>query len=148
MARKAKGLEAVLVDQQFMTIAALDPDDSRSVQLTVAGPAALLVAKLHKIGERLGHPNRQEDKDAFDVYRLLMTIPTKQFANTIPVLLSDLRSAEVTKQALIYLRDLFATDDAPGSQMAGRNVPAEEERATIAVSCAVLAHDILKEVQS
>jgi hypothetical protein len=30
----------------------------------------LLVAKLHKIGERADHPSRHDDKDALDVLRL------------------------------------------------------------------------------
>lgn len=40
------GLEAVLVDNGVMTIAALDPLDSRSLEAKVAGTAALLVAML------------------------------------------------------------------------------------------------------
>ena len=148
VARKAKGLEAALIDHELMTIAALEPSDLRTVKLAVAGPAALLIAKLHKIAERLGQPSRQEDKDALDVYRLLKATDVRRFADAIPTLMYDIRSAEVTKQALISLRDLFATDSAPGSQMAARNVPAQEERATIAASCAVLAEDLLKEINS
>ena len=47
VARKVKGLEAVLTDQQHMTIPALEPSDLRSVELAVAGPTALLIAKLY-----------------------------------------------------------------------------------------------------
>ena len=61
--------------------------------------------------------------------------------------LDDARLAAVTRQALTYLRELFATDDAPGSQMAAKNPPvSDEERATIAASCAVLAQDLLNEI--
>ncbi|MGH2583975.1 MAG: GSU2403 family nucleotidyltransferase fold protein [Dehalococcoidia bacterium] len=50
-AMRAAGLEAALVDNAPRRITALDPDDRRSFVLPVAGPAALLIAKLHKIGE-------------------------------------------------------------------------------------------------
>jgi hypothetical protein len=44
-ARKAVGLEAVLVDNDVMRIDALEPGDPRSAMVRVAGTAALLVAK-------------------------------------------------------------------------------------------------------
>jgi hypothetical protein len=50
--RRASGLEAAIVNHAPMTIAALDPADHRSSAIEVAGPAALLVAKLHKLGDR------------------------------------------------------------------------------------------------
>lgn len=55
--RRARGLEACLVDNDEMDIPALDPRDERSTRLRVAGPAALLVAKLHKIAERAESPD-------------------------------------------------------------------------------------------
>jgi hypothetical protein len=70
-ARKARGLEATLVDQQRRTIEALEDEDERAFEVAVAGPAALLVAKLHKIAERVDTPGRREDKDALDILRLL-----------------------------------------------------------------------------
>jgi hypothetical protein len=51
-ARRAKGLEGALVDHEVRTITTLDPLDARTATLRVAGPGALLVAKLHKIAER------------------------------------------------------------------------------------------------
>src|SRR5690606_35155788 len=56
--RVAAGLEACAVDNSVMTIAALDPSDSRAGKVRVAGTAALLVAKIHKIHERLDSPSR------------------------------------------------------------------------------------------
>ena len=52
VARKVRGLEAVLVDRAPRMIAALAPDDRRRIEVAVTGPAALLVAKLHKITEQ------------------------------------------------------------------------------------------------
>ena len=53
VARKAKGLEGALVDRSDFTIGSLEPEvDARAMVVSVAGPAALLVAKLHKIADR------------------------------------------------------------------------------------------------
>jgi hypothetical protein len=64
------GLEAALVDKEMMAVSALEASDSRRFQVFVAGPSALLVAKLYKIWERRNSPQRQKPKDALDVYRL------------------------------------------------------------------------------
>jgi len=74
-ALRATGLEAALVDHAPMTIVALKPEDGRTLSANVAGPAALLVAKAHKIHDRLqrGRPDRVLDKDAGDVLRLMQT---------------------------------------------------------------------------
>ena len=71
VARRAKGMEGALVDRSRHTIAALDSADTRSHEIWVAGPAALLVAKVHKIassGARQGRarcspaaPRRRDD---------------------------------------------------------------------------------------
>lgn len=53
VARKARGLEAALVDKQTVALSALERNDVRTFAIAVAGPAALLVAKLHKIEDRL-----------------------------------------------------------------------------------------------
>jgi len=50
--RRAAGLEAAIIDYAIIEIRALDPADHRVFPVKVAGPAALLVAKLHKLGER------------------------------------------------------------------------------------------------
>jgi hypothetical protein len=85
VARKATGLEAALVDKATTTITALDPSDVRSFDVAVAGPAALLVAKLHKIAERASERERRrlDDKDAFDALRLLQATDTFALAVTL-----------------------------------------------------------------
>jgi len=42
--RRARGLEAAVVDHEPMTVDSLDPSDPRSFEANVAGPAALIVA--------------------------------------------------------------------------------------------------------
>ncbi|HMJ32423.1 MAG TPA: hypothetical protein VK501_00790 [Baekduia sp.] len=59
-----------MVDHSRETVSALSPADSRTYEANVAGPAALLVVKLHKIAERRDTPTRLVDKDAHDVHRL------------------------------------------------------------------------------
>ena len=46
------GLEAAVVDHVLVRVGALDATDTRSFDVRVAGVAALMVAKLHKIAER------------------------------------------------------------------------------------------------
>lgn len=75
-ARKAPGLEVAVIDNDVLTIEAIDAHDRRSIPSRVAGPTALLVAKAHKINDRLAQgarPDRLIDKDASDVYRLMLT---------------------------------------------------------------------------
>lgn len=84
-ARRARGLEAALVDHDIISVTALDPADHRSIEVNVAGPAALLVAKAHKLGERLDHPARLNDKDAHDAYRILRAIETKTLRDAFPL---------------------------------------------------------------
>ncbi len=62
-ARIVKGLEGALVDADMMTLASLAPADSRTFAVRVAGPAALVVAKVHKIDDRKDG-DRLSDKDA------------------------------------------------------------------------------------
>lgn len=79
-ARITPGLEPALVDHQPLSIAALEPTDNRTFDIRVAGPAALLVAKLIKIGERLDQsetrPDRLKEKDALDAFRILQAVST------------------------------------------------------------------------
>jgi hypothetical protein len=58
VARRVVGLEAVLVDNDILEISSLDGADTRRIRVAVAGPAALLIAKAHKIAERSGDIDR------------------------------------------------------------------------------------------
>ena len=53
---KVAGLEAALVDADIMRIEAIETSDVRSFEMRVAGPAALLVGKIHKILDRSTSP--------------------------------------------------------------------------------------------
>jgi hypothetical protein len=143
-ARKARGLEAALVDNSPSQITAFEPDDDRLFALAVAGPAALLVAKLHKLADRRDAPSRLDDKDALDVVRLLRATRTQEVAEVLQRLTQDAQAAEVTSEAIEQLDALFASPDAHGCQMAARAVTPLEDPATIAVSAAALASDLIR----
>jgi len=143
--RRAAGLEASLVDYQPMQIRSLISYDGRVALANVAGPAALLVAKLHKIGERAGTaPDRLVDKDAHDLYRLLVAIETPTLAEGLAMLREDDLAGPGTEQALIWLNDLFAAGpDATGSQIAARTEAPFGTAETVAAACVALAQDLL-----
>lgn len=143
VARRAAGLEGALVDNMVMTIEPFEPDDRRRIQIKVAGPSALLVAKLHKIGERRDSPGKQDDKDALDVYRLLRALRTEVLVAGTRELLANPLSRQVTQEAVVLLYNLFGTAGAPGSRMAARALQPLEDPETTAASCAALAGDML-----
>jgi hypothetical protein len=146
-ARRAAGLEAAVIDHGLMEVSALAPDDHRVHRANVAGPAALLVAKLHKIGERQETPNRLVDKDAHDIYRLLTAIPTARLAASIRRLQRDGLASDATAKAIIFLAELFAAGPtANGSAMAGRAEEGVGEPRTVSAATAFLAQDLLTEL--
>ena len=85
-ARIARGLEPALLDNERVDIAALETPDLRRFRLRVAGPAALLTAKVIKIGERLDKQqtaHRLKEKDALDAFRLLQAVDTSDLVRGI-----------------------------------------------------------------
>lgn len=143
--RRAAGLEAAVVDRAPLSIAALAPDDPRVFTALVAGPAALLVSKLHKLAEREGDPDRLADKDAHDVYRLLTGVSTAELVATFSWLRDDPLAGEPTRFALAALERLFASGaDALGSMMAGRAETGLGAPEVVSASVSVLAADLLQ----
>lgn len=142
--RRTRGLEAALVDNSKLAITSLANDDPRSFTVSVAGPAALLVAKIHKIHDRMERPTRLDNKDAHDIYRLLRAIEVGELALAISHLLTVELSAVVTREALDYLQILFADGPgAMGSMMAGATEELVGDPALVAESVALLAQDLL-----
>lgn len=85
------------------------------------------MAKLHKLGERQGTPDRLIDKDAHDICRLLVAVPTDNLTTTLTGLRDDPLAGATTEKALTYLQQLFATGpQATGSTMAGRTTTSPE----------------------
>jgi len=142
VARSAYGIEDALVDADFMEIGSLEPGDSRSFRIRVAGPAALLVSKLHKIADRVGS-HRGSDKDGLDVLRLLRGTPTDDMSRRFRLLLSDGRSKTVAEASLEYLTRDFARPGGIGVVMTVRATTMLADPAEMAASCVVLSNDLL-----
>lgn len=141
-ARKVDGLEGVLVDQSEHDIASLEPQvDARVVRAKVAGPGALLVAKLFKIHERRGS-TRANDKDALDVLRVLQAIPTADLDRRLRMILADPRSSAVGMRALEFFDTLFASRGADGAMMAARAAQPMLDPDQVRLTCEVLAGDL------
>ena len=112
--------------------------------MLVAGPAALLVAKVHKIAERTtGTADRVSDKDALDVLRLLQATDTAKLAARLVELSDDTVSAEVAAEAVSRLAPLFGSPDAVGIGMAIRAAGPSAEADVISASFATLVSDLL-----
>lgn len=146
--RNVHGLEGCLVDRALHTIVALDPDDDRSFEIMVAGPAALLVSKIVKLQERTdevarGRRSRLKDKDALDVLRILRAVSAEDLAVGIRALIDAQVSAAVAAEALEAMPVLFGTPGASASQMAADAAFPGEPRETIAASCAALTTELL-----
>jgi hypothetical protein len=148
-ARKTPGLEAVLVDNDVMRIEALEPTDRRRAHLRVAGTAALLVAKTHKINDRVKshRADRLVDKDASDIVRLMQTSSPQVVAETFSGLLEDPAAGPPTEFAIEHLRLLFGSRAGVGIEMAIRALreamPAERVRAICLAYCDQLDESML-----
>jgi hypothetical protein len=143
--RRARGLEASVIDNDVMRVNARDESDRRHFDVRVAGAAALLVAKVHKIAERAASSrHRLVDKDAHDIYRLLIDVETTVLAKTLRHLLTEELSARVTADATMHLGELFARGpEALGSTMAGRAEEGIGEPATVSLQVSILSADLL-----
>jgi hypothetical protein len=148
--RQTRGMEAAVVDHIPHRMTSLSADDPRTFDIRLAGPAALLVAKLHKLGERSQErtAKRLKDKDALDVLRILRAVPSEVLKEVLSRLRHDDFAGTVTLEALEYLRTLFGSRSGLGTQMAVRATEGLEHPEAIATSCETLATDLLQELAS
>jgi hypothetical protein len=147
-ARRVQGLEPALVDNSWMRIEALDSlTDKRIHQIRVAGPAALLIAKLHKVYERKDKPARLDNKDAFDIYRLLQATQTADLASAVRSLSTNEMSHESTVSGMRYLHELFSTESALGARLVGQAVEGIGASDVETASSSALANDLLYQLR-
>ncbi len=142
-AKTVPGLEGALIDRDRMPIRALVPGDRRRFTLWVAGPAALLVMKAYKIGEHLDDGRPVEDKDAYDVLRLLRDVPMAELVARYTTILGDPLSAASSARGRELLERLFGERDSTGPLMAGRAAGVLADPESVAVACATLTRDLL-----
>ncbi len=147
-ARQVRGLEGALVSRRPMTLAALEPRDSRTYEINVAGPAALLVAKIHKLADRtsVDDVRRLNHKDAFDIFRLLQAVDAQELVAEISLLAGAPMAAEVTTEAMVKFRELFGTATAIGTQLVTEHVAGIENRDVIIASSVALSEDLIERV--
>lgn len=120
-ARKIPGLEATLLDHSLMTVASLTAGDDRSFEIAVAGPVALLIAKAYKLHDRLeneARPDRVDEKDAGDAYRLMRTADRQECLEVALRLIAHPELGHSCKVGLQRLLDLFEAAGSPGTAMA------------------------------
>lgn len=142
VARKATGLEAALVDNATYVLPALDPADSRAVDVAIAGLGALLVGKLHKLAERENTPARWSPKDGLDVLRILQGADLKQMGSTLAALEVNLLASAATRDARTHLHRLFGAPNAFGANMAVRASVALEDATFVSAACVALAREL------
>jgi len=136
-ARRLVGLEAALIDHSPIEITSLDAADTRSITAEVAGPAALLFAKAHKIHDRIedDRTHRIKDKDASDVVRLMQTTVPSTLAPVYEKLLADAVAGTPTRDGLDYMRQLFGQRGRPGVTMASNALRIAMDPDTVEVIC-------------
>lgn len=147
-ARKASGLEAALVDNDLRVIEAFEEGDDRSFQIKVAGPAALIVAKMHKLFDRRDAPGRLEDKDALDVFRILRAVSTADLADSLVKLRRHHLARRPTARGLEYLQAMFADPAGAGVEMVLRALTGLVDPEEIRQAVAVLVQDLTSAVRA
>jgi hypothetical protein len=143
-ARITTGLEPAVVDHASQMLAALDRSDQRQVEVNVAGPAALLVAKAIKIEERLRDvrtaASRVKEKDALDMLRLLQAIETADLVAGLRRHFADDDAGAISLRALSFLKE---TGTAPGSILPSLAAGAAAGDRTVAPSFAALTQALV-----
>jgi len=145
-AQKTTGVEGALVDFDPIEISSLEPTDTRRVAVSVAGPAALTIAKVHKLAERLDTPRRLLPKDAGDVYRLFEATNLVDMATPFARTLGDERSAATARQAIAYLRQLFSTPRSPGVALAVSALAGVIDEPTVVATVTGYTNDLLRDL--
>jgi hypothetical protein len=145
-ARRTRGLEPAVVDNDVHLICALGPDDPRSFEIKVAGPAALVVSKVVKIAERREQqPHRMKPKDALDVLRLLRAVDTASLAASLATIASAEISSVVVAGAVKDLRELAADPEDLLPRLAADAEMGFSDPDEIKLSMVVLVDDLLQE---
>jgi hypothetical protein len=150
VARITRGLEPALIDNAPMGIHALDDNDQRVFDIQVAGPSALLVAKIIKICERLdaaagGRRNRVNAKDALDVLRLLRAVEIAELVAGLRGHSAEPHAAEVSARAIELLREHSAR---PSSALPALASEAIGEDLVTAASFVALANELTSALDS
>lgn len=143
--RIGDGLDCVLVDNAVMTIESFEESDKRVSEIKVAGPTAMLVAKVAKIADReFAGEKRWAYKDAHDVFRILKALETEPLADSFKRLLADPLCSKEAEAGLAGFVRLFAgSQDATGNLMAAEAARGTDEAEQIQAEAWALAADLV-----
>jgi hypothetical protein len=148
-ARITPGLEPAVVDHGSRMLTALDPSDQRRVEVNVAGPAALLVAKAIKIEERLADArtaaSRVKEKDGLDMLRLLQAVETADLVAGLHRHFADEDARAISLRALGFLERAGMT---PASILPALAAGAAAGDRTVAPSFAALTQALVAAVRA
>ena len=144
-AMQVHGLEGALVSNSPISVRSLRGGDLRRYDIRVAGPAALIVAKLHKIAERSNDDRRDrlKDKDAFDVYRVLRAVDADSLAHEFQSMLTDEVANPVVAEAMNLFGDYFGDNQATGTLMVARYIEGIEDSSFFAASSVAISCELL-----
>lgn len=123
-ARRTPGLEAAVADHSDVLISSLEPEvDVRQLLVPVAGTAALLVAKAHKLHDRIQalrpqRPDRLRPKDAGDVLRLMQAEPAERIGRRLRELAEDEAAGASVREGVQRLQELFGRRRSRGVDLA------------------------------
>jgi hypothetical protein len=120
------------------------------VRVKVAGPAALLVAKAHKLHDRVrtGRSDRLEDKDAADVLRLMQTTDPTEIGAVFQGLAGNDTAAVVAWNGLSYINTLFGRRGSPAITMASRSLRGAVPEVRVQAICVGYTEALLKAARS
>jgi hypothetical protein len=115
-----------MIDNNPMMITSHEESDGREIEVAVAGTAALLIAKAHKLFERIKAETVQQrpsdrvrPKDAGDVFRLAVQAETADvIGRRLRTLAQDDMAADAVVDGIGYLEELFARRRLRGVRLA------------------------------
>lgn len=144
-ARQVRGLEGALVSRRPVIVRTLVAEYDRAYEMSVAGPAALLVAKVHKLLDRVNADDnrRINSRDAFDVFRLLQAVETVELIDEINLLAAAEVSAEVTAEAMTGFRELVGSPTGVGTVPVAKHVAGIEDCDVIVASSVALSEELI-----
>ena len=144
-ARRTPGLELALHDNNAMELRALDPNDTRVALVKVASLAALVVAKLIKLAERMSDPkpDRILAKDASDVLRMLRYNDAAAIGATLGRFAAEGVGSGTIETAVKFLQSQLALRTSPLVELAVEYHQQFETGAQITTSYQTLARRLL-----
>lgn len=146
VARKTPGLEATLIDNSVHKLFSFEDRDSRTVHVKVAGPAALLVAKVHKIDERQSQAHRLQPKDGLDIFRLLSSVDTSHVTEVLVDLADEPTCHSVVQSAIRHLSHEGRGPEGTVARLAVQATQGLADSEFIAHATAGLIDDVLNEL--